>query len=125
MPDPSCHAPPPDDEIEQLTAEGRRRTASARATYREQVKAEALHLEALRVAMQADLMNLTGDARRDHIERHMNTLSAADIDALTAGRMRTIMAERGRASALVRRRARLERLRARLGKNTPEGGTAA
>lgn len=122
MTEPRHPPPPPGDEIERLTAEGRQRTAKARATYREHVKAEALHLEAIRIGMQADLIGMVGDIRNGYIEHHMATLSAADIDALTASRMKTIMAERGRASALARRRARLARLRARLGRN---GGEAA
>lgn len=101
------------DEIARLTEADRRRTAAARATYREQVKAEALHLEAIQIAAHADLMGLTGELRISHIEHHMATLSAAEIDALTNTRMRAIMAARGRASALARRTRRLEKLRGR------------
>lgn len=105
--------PSPDEEIERLTEAGRRRTAVARATYREQVKTEALHLEAIRASERAEARGLRGLALTGYVDYHMRSLSTVDIDALTNARMRAIMAERGRASALSRRTARLERLYAR------------
>lgn len=68
------------------------------------------------------MYGMSDDEHRHFVEQHMTALSEADIDALTNIRIKTIMQARARASADVRRRARLDKLRAKLGRR---GGDAA